>query len=217
MKTQFLDVVEDRATGDLGLIARGVRLMDYPMVAAGSFAGRLIAHDITEHMNGLKNIGSVDDELEAFGAILYGRCQTGHLEPLNLAYDICELARCYITGVNYRTSIPRTNKLDEEYECDLVAMVHEGVIMAHDELGDEDFDVSRAGEFKSTAIHYLRRGFRKAHRKYSDPCVLTQRFEGIQSAVDRIANEIEYEGQSFRLTIKDNRHFHCEEVYKYEY
>jgi len=220
MKTKYLDVVTDRATGELGLIVRGVRLMDYPMAAGGMQAGRLIAHDITEHVNGLKKIGSVDDELEALGAIIYGRIDCGLIEAGALKYDVSELARCYAEGVDFKTPVPRTKRLDEYVEEIILKSVRKGLHYVAEELGESDMPATyhkRLLEFRQAAPHYLRRGWRKACKKYKASYELVDMFTHIEKVVNRISNHIDHEGQVFKLTSRDNYNFYCEEVFEDEY
>lgn len=220
MKTYILQVVEDRALGELGLIVKGVRLMGYPMVAR---EGRLIAHDITEHMHGLKSIGSVDDELEALGAVYYGRGQCGEFgnPTTTLQYDVEELCRIYQQGVHFRNDVPRTKKLDEGEEEDIQNIVNGACnIVVRDLYDYGEWSASAEKDitvFRRAAIHFMRRGFRLAHRKYGSPIAMWDRFKGIERAVDSITNHIEYEGQKFKLSTTNNMHFRCEEIYEYDY
>lgn len=54
---------------------------DHPMRAWGDdqewMNGRLLAHDVVEHVNGYRNIGTVEDELQALGASWYTRGRWG--------------------------------------------------------------------------------------------------------------------------------------------
>ena len=65
MRYVRLQVAEDQLSGELGLKIKGMRATEG--MAMGS--GLLVAHDLLEHQNGLRAIGSVGDELEALGGI----------------------------------------------------------------------------------------------------------------------------------------------------
>ena len=69
-QTIILEVIRCAMTGELGVAPEGARNIDDYMADTD---GVLTAHDLLEHVNGAEHIGGIGDELEALGAIWYGR------------------------------------------------------------------------------------------------------------------------------------------------
>lgn len=65
-------------------------------------------------------------------------------------------------------------------------------------------------------LHYLRRGFRMASRRFQDAHAANRQFWAIADAVDRYAKHAEFEGQEYRLRYGDGCAT-CDEVYPDEY
>lgn len=74
LKSYSLDYDRDPNTGEYGFTF-GLQL-DYPTVATD---GILVAHDIVEHVNGLDNIGTIADELQALSGVWLTRASNGDL------------------------------------------------------------------------------------------------------------------------------------------
>jgi len=113
MKRVILTCVEDNVTGELGLIVDGLKQLSNEFMATTE--GLIIAHDLIEHQNGIKAIGSIDDELEALGACWWIRGQWGLLREGSynspeegLARDVGHLGEIFCRGVEFRTYVPRT-------------------------------------------------------------------------------------------------------------
>lgn len=69
-RREVIVIREDKSTGEIGFCFEKVALGDSPTVF---LEGRMAAHDLIEHMNGLSAIGSFEDEMEALGACYYVR------------------------------------------------------------------------------------------------------------------------------------------------
>lgn len=210
----LLEAREDNETGELGLLTVGTPLINgYPMVA---MTGMLIAHDLTEHVNGHRKIGSIDDELEALGGVWY--CRGRMLGRIDLEYDIVNLGEIYYRGVDYRNPVPVTRRSGDRYDNDFDAFMEDAARYLREgvrEWGDEE-EKERAEYFLSTAIHFIRVGYRKARKKYPNEYRMYDRFKNIERVVDTVLRDVEFEGQVFELSVvgTDAR---CHEVTDYYY
>lgn len=219
MKTVKLQVQEDIATGELGLTVKAMKMIDTPMVAN---EGLLIAHDLLEHQNGVKNIGSIDDELEALGGVWYIRGLSNKMRKGSsataydtLPYDICSLGEIYMHGVNFRTPVPNTRALDYDYEFGHI--ISSGIKKLREELDycEMTIDEVRLKAYEDACLHYMRRGFRKANRRYAGVYEASSMFWNVSNAVDTIIDLVDYEGQEFILRYDHNQAY-CNEYYDYE-
>lgn len=218
MKRVILECVKDGA-GTLGLIAQGMKVMaDEPMA---SNDGALIAHDLIEHINGLKAIGSIDDELEALGAVWFVRGQFGELRRRQFAYrDVCEsigydvmnLGMIYMRKVGFRNPAPDTRAGHEETTFQEILRHGKDTLIRELECNDDEIDHDRMAEYFDDAIHYIRTGYRKARKKYGEGYAINNVFWNIADAVDPHAKSCEFEGQLFELTYDQNS-ARCEEHY----
>lgn len=223
MRHLGLTVKEDLASGETGLILDDIHQIDTYMVTND---GLLIAHDILEHQNGLRSIGSVDDELEALGAIWYTRGWTGQLRrdgggsmyssEESIGSDILNLAQVYNNGVNFRTPVPNTRA--SEAEDPLQAICESGFDWIRKEFqhyDDEDINKERMSHYKASVIHYLRRGYSKAKKRFGSKNKAHHMFWSIAEAVNPVAKHVEFEGQQFKLSYDANRAY-CSEFYPEE-
>lgn len=212
MKT-YLIVHRDRETGELGFLPEGVRLMDYPMVAT---QGLLVAHDLIEHQNGPRAIGGLWDELEALGASWWVRGQFNDLSrngvgaryspEENLGSDVANLSAIW-EDLELSLATPPTTRAGD-YEDGLQGIIEAAVKDARD--NDRPMDP----EFRRAAIHWMRSGLRKARRRWRGRAITANRtFWDIAQAVDRVINEIEYEGQRFLLARRSG-YWYAEEIWE---
>jgi len=220
MRYKTLTAKEDYSLGEIGLMIDGVRMMDYPSVA---MEGRLIAHDILEHQNGLHNIGSIGDELEALGGVWYVRGQHGDITrdynvntpSQHIAADISNMAMMFVDGVGLNHPIPRTYSHD--YDEDFRDIIN---LARHDYLRElQDRDISdynqQIPEYFDACLHCMRSGFNKAARRFAN-IDANGLFWEIAKTVDPHAKHIEYEGQQFRLGYDSNQ-VQCYEIIEDEY
>lgn len=223
MTSRILDVVEDIMSGEIGLLLTDIHQINAFMTTT---SGRIIAHDIIEHQNGLKSIGSIDDELEALGACWYVRAFHGHLTARSmyspeeaLARDIANLGIIFARGVNYRTPVPNTksNIHDDAFN----EMLEIGCKTVRTDYLDQFDSIdakarTRMCRYERTAIHYLRTGFNKAAKRFRCHEDGFDMFSNIEEAVNNITPEISYVGQQFRLTYTRERAY-CHEIYEERY
>jgi hypothetical protein len=173
MKKIILNYVECHNSGVFGLLINGSDT--YKLIVATD--GVLAAHDILEHYTA-SCIGSVTDELEALGALWWvrgvyndiRRDVSSSLSPIEaLSYNISLMADYIYNGV---ASTP--NPL-VTYSCVYDDDFQEIISLAckrfkNTMLDDINTDIfrgaSQVNRYFDTAIHYMRRGYRKASRRY---------------------------------------------------
>ena len=200
---------EDYSLGEIGLMLDDVRQLDYPSVAQ---EGRLIAHDILEHQNGLHNIGSIGDELEALGGVWFVRGQWGDITrdqnvnsaEQHLASDVMNMAQLFANNVGFNFPVPRTYQhyQDDAFEC-IIQLGRKSYRSEWDCRADED--APPIPEYFDACLHYMRNGYNKAARRFGAGTWANSLFWNIAEAVDPHAKHIEYEGQRFRLGYDSNQ------------
>lgn len=212
MKTVTLEAFRDEQTGELGLGIVGVSRGDQTNAAS---SGDLLAHDLIEHVNGLARIGSIDDELEALGAIWYVRGQHGELNrdgrgsmhsvESNIASDVTRMFVDWQNGADLLINCtPRTCK------CDADEALQE--ILAHaDRTWRGEFSDNDAEEiyrrprdwqrYRRHALALMRIGYRKAYRKWErlGSYAANSQYWAIAEACDREAKSPEFEGARYTL------------------
>jgi hypothetical protein len=225
-----LIVGEDAVTGEMGLKLAGLPDIDWD--ASMTMEGRLIAHDLLEHVNGVENIGGIGEELQAMGGAWFVRGQFNDVTRsfnYNTAYehiasDISNMARDYASGESFGTKVPRT--YSSEWDSDFEDIINIAKDSAKSDLKDVILcdGKDEAREYKKrlkkyfkAVIHFMRSGIRKATRKYKKATVVNTLFWDIAHAVDAIIPEVDYCGQEFILTIDyRNNRVYCEQYYEYE-
>lgn len=216
---RHLNIVVRKDYGGIeGLMLEDVTLINTPMA---TLSGDLIAHDIMEHQNGLGSIGSVDDELEALGGLWYVRGRNGPIRPEAmhspeeaLTYEVANLFQYYTGGAKFRTPVPNTRAhiYDESFE----SVIAEAKKSIRDELSYQDMSVNytELDYYLDSVLHYLRRGYIKAKRRFGGRCAHSM-FWDIAEAVDNITDEIIGEGQTFVLSYDRNGAVCREKAYDY--
>ena len=173
LKTLVLEAFQDPEHGEIGLRVQGA-----PEGANAALDGLTIAHDIVEHVNGIKEIGSIDDELEALGAIWFARGQfadlrrngtgSAHTPHQNIASDIVGMFRDHYYGAYVNLKPLQTQRL-EEYDDDLERIIAEALKTTRAEI-DDDADlndvIAKERAYIATCLPRMRRGIRKARAKY---------------------------------------------------
>ncbi len=203
-----------------GFMVRGSRMADDFMADR---EGVLIAHDLLEHVNGVHNIGSVWDELEALGGIwqvrarhgelFTGRATYGNLKaydmPYQIASDITRMfgAWCYPESHYAGPGSFRAGSrpLDEETESSFAATLdyaRKDIPNEHSDIEPERESAFRASldSYLALALRRMRIGYRKAHKRYGDGWRGANQFVAIREAVASAAKQIETSGQDFRLS-----------------
>jgi len=222
-KSSILIVKQDQQTGEIGVVVDGVSVNGSPMVAR---EGILVAHDLFEHVNGLKNIGTVGDELEALGGIWYIRGRHGDIrrDGLGSMYtptesigsEFTQLYPYYHRSGHYGIPVPRTYKHDADE--DFKDIINHGKESTKGESEYYEWNCNNLKQFCQDTKHFLRSGYNKAKRKYQHTNI-NMLFWDVAEAVDEICNYIEFEGQEFKLTYSMSNEFrpYCEEHYNDEY
>lgn len=191
----------------------GLALKGAPVTAPGFMADRegvLIAHDLLEHVNGPRQIGSVWDELEALGAIWQVRARHGDLftgRPVNFSMAVnvaSDITRMFADWVysDKRYCGPwrgaegtRKHDYDSDFlEC--IAIARRDIPNEHDESETDLFPHIEA--YLALALRRMRIGFRKAQKRYGKGFHGSNQFVAIREAV--ASAHVEFEGQEFRLS-----------------
>lgn len=202
MRSLRLKSINCSVSGELGLVGKGMKLTHG---TSADNDGTLLAHDILEHQNGLKSIGSVGDEIEALGGVWFVRGQHGqlrrgshHTPHDGVASDLSNLCEIYMRGVPMRVDVINTR----EHDCDVD---FEDVIAISKNSNKwwikdcENFDQKRYKEFYRSAIHILRTGYNKANRRFKSPEYAHRLFWDMSEAIGRACEFLEFEGQEFVL------------------
>lgn len=225
MRNVRLQVKRDKSLGELGLIVKGVKMIETPMVTREGF---LIAHDLLEHQNGISAIGSVGDELEAVGAGWFTRGEMGDTrrslnggyepyEPVDgPARDLQNLCEVYMRGIPMRAPVRATRQ--HHCDTDFEEIIRRGKRLMRAEMEHyepEDINMNRFYQFFEYAKHLLRTGYRKASVRFDqNACFANSQFWAIAEAVDReTGGSFEFEDQEFKLAYGKQRAT-CEEFYE---
>lgn len=229
----YLQAIPDEFEREPGFIIKGQPRFDGLSAAR---EGVLIAHDILEHMNGVQQIGTVWDELEALGAIYQVRGRHGdlltksgsmHSVESNIASDVTRMFAEYVNNCYDGPGNPREGTrpcdADESFK-EIVEIARRDIPREHTDMGRGNDDEDENGwdkDLREAFPHYLalalrrmRIGFRKAQRKYGTGYQGYELFRLIRDAADKVHPG--FEGQEFVLYYNDERAF-IEEVYEEEY
>jgi hypothetical protein len=189
--------------------------------------GLLLAHDIIEHQNGHKNIGTVWDELEALGAIWYVRGQWGnmmqdrpsyHSPEVSIASDVTRMFGEFSADPDFGPgglkAGSRPHDHDESFES-IVAIARADIPREHRDMGhgnkeqedengwDSDLHALFA-DYLTLALHRMRIGFRKAKKRFEAKGASRHNagnmMYSIKEAIQEVAPHLDYEGQEFVLT-----------------
>lgn len=184
--------------------------------------GELTAHDVLEHQNGIANMGTVWDELEALGGIWQVRGRWGdmvregvsyHSPQSNVASDITRMFSDFSCdsdfGPGWRRVGTRAHIHDEDFR-DIIEIARKGIAAEYTDMGNGSPDEDENGwspelhalceDYLTLALHRMRVGFRKAERRFGDRFVGHSLFCDMRDAVKTAVKHIDYEGQEFRLS-----------------
>jgi len=199
--------IEDNMTGDLGfnLVNNAMPNTGEEFVAGG---GLIIAHDIIEHQQGLKKIGTLEDELIALGGIVYTRVITGELSNFvmtgeeNLSHDITRMFEYFNENTKRTGKKYYPKRLLEEYECDsideTIQKARKSLIL--NECEEHYYDDSRKTSIEpylAWTRHLMLHGLYLAEKRFGDSYIALNAFRRIKEEVDRFTPD--YEGQEFLL------------------
>lgn len=190
--------VDDR-TDEVGLV-----LADAPLHLNPGNQGRLLAHDLLEHQNGVRSIGSIADEIEAMGACWFVRGQTSTMSQAygqyrrpeeDIAYELNKLFDLHLNGVPLRSTVNNTYSHEQDE-------VFDEIIRFSKHLMDSSHKRKHStvlSDYCREAKHLLRSGMRKAEKRFEDPMTASRQFWAIADAIDSSIKHGVEEYQEFRL------------------
>jgi hypothetical protein len=205
---------EDEPSGNLGLIFKGT---EGPEIFADS-SGTLLAHDLLEHQNGFGRIGCPEDELEAMGGLWQVRGRWGDMvdedwrvwsiwSPVQtLGWELVTIARHTAEGENVHWSprLGRYHTRRHDYDEDFMEAIDFARPKIREEVRDSEgfFDIEA---FLENALHLMRRGFRKAQRRFGDDTLGIDTFRRFKEAVAQHCKNVEAPGEEYRLSYGNGR------------
>lgn len=218
MKTVNLFARYEDITGIVGLVCSGLpETKDEPMA---SNDGVMIAHYLIEHVNGIKKIGAIKDELQALGAMWFTRGQWGDVNQLykpsyishrSIGDDLSRLAvkflEEYSDHKDLYTGIPKREKKDNIQEH-LNQCIKQGLKNVFIELSYEtkvsSNQKSVITEFFNVASRIMRKGYDKIERKFESRVHANSLFWSIANAIDKVLGKWTYGtavsiGDTYRL------------------
>lgn len=177
--------------------------------------GGLLAHDIVEHQNGAKNIGTVDDELEACGGMWHSR---GRLNDFESRYYTPHQSVGSEIGNLFREQdywMPTKGiRPHEDLEDDLEEIIDEARKVIKAESYDDE-DLTDMANYLEAARRRFRIGYRKATRRFGSDYMSNDVYRNIRRALETTVKHIDYEGQEFILGY--DRHDATVREVEYEY
>lgn len=206
----FLTGTEHEDMGEIGLAFDGCQ---FPF-----FTGTLGAHDLIEHVNGVSNIGSVTDELQATGAAHYTRVQNGYnVTEDGLVNDLITSAVESVNSAEFGPTIPQQPESDndESYEW-IIEQFRENITAELNDDQMEEFDIDH---YCDQALQAMRLGESKQAERFETPWQACEVFQLVEDAINKhfgVSKDYShdakmsfecYEGQEFVLTVvKDDDH-----------
>ena len=205
VKGSFIIVKEQIHTGETGILPSCcVGDSVYPNMEPVTFA-----HDLVEHINGVDAIGSIEDELEALGVVLWIRGLAGDLDQgihtryTNVAHDIATLYEytAYDPDSGRDRTIEKIERPDEPTQVD------DDIEFTVNTFNDE---TPGREEFAEIARAYMELGAVKAKQKYGDWQTAYNVFDEAKKAFEYIKNRVgefggfeTFEGSKFYATVTD--------------
>lgn len=209
MRYLRIQSITDDVTGELGFNIKGNNLSnDGQYFVSGD--GLLIAHDIIEHQQGIDKIGvTLEDEIIAFGGIIYTRGMTGNLgSPMlrpeeSLGIELADFFRYYndikITTKHY----PKKWDYEELCEFDFIfdtvnkmkKILNENSYEEY--YSEEDNKKELLNPYIEWIRHHLKYGVYLAHKRYGCNYKAMTMFKCIQDEVNRFSPS--FEGEEFIL------------------
>lgn len=207
MKKIILEAFKDDNTGEVGLGLLGMP-RDENTNAGDAL---LIAHDIIEHVNGPSKIGTIDDEMEALGAIWYVRGQHEQLRrnsrsnytiEQSIASDVTRMFRDHLEGGQYVDfTMPRTHAVRADSYLQTIMLEADSTFM--DEFDDAVGRVQariKWPRYRALCLARMRVGYAKARRRWErkGQYAANNQFWAIHDAVELIGTP-ELEGRRYIL------------------
>jgi hypothetical protein len=199
MKAITYIVEEHDETGIVGLTPEGIRMHDQYIPTSG---GNAFAHDLLEHQNGFKSIGTIRDEIEAMGALAYVRGPYGTARKGSWVAVDESIRREVVDLIDPLTE-------DDERWHRLHTRLEPDTQLERDPIIDWVLEeIESSHELHGTTLmanieRLLNRGYMKAERRFKDQGWATDLFFHMTDTVDEvIKREGLEEGMRFRLLWK---------------
>ena len=213
MVKHILTYEEDRSRGTLGFRIEGTKIN--PEAYNMATDGLLVAHDLIEHVNGLKQIGTIGDELEALGAIWFVRGQWGELRrdnigsassvEQNIASDVINMGRSIVTkSTKYHKKVPNVKINGSDWLDTFKEIIQLSKLGLIGELEGEEWTQADLEQYLSDTLKFMIAGCKKAHAKYrviGGAVRANNLFWNIAEAVDGALKQAEFQGQQFALYV----------------
>jgi hypothetical protein len=212
MKAIFEVKIDDN--GNTGLIFKGAP-SNFDTVDLGSYKGygfnpaNLIVHDLIEH-DFKRDNGSVECELMALGAAMYGRANHGEIEVKGLLSDIVNCAR------DCNLEIEPTNKGLKQFEpiqWQIEELENYNLIKNICFELDMDRPNKEVKEFVKYAFRYIRQGARRAEKRFGNSSSMVCFFSRLSSEIMQKGKYIEeyeqlivnfcFKKQSYKVEVKN--------------
>lgn len=162
---------------------------------------RVFAHDLVEHVNGVCEIGSIDDELEALGALWLIRGGSGANEVTDegLRHDVEHLWSFFKEGVDFRTPIPQVVMTEDVDEI----LIEEMVLYLESEWDDSEdgYERERLKEYIEGVRAFMAEGMQKTRMRYSSPRAAELCFQNTYAAFEKMRNYFDHY-QNFEFVIE---------------
>lgn len=184
MKTVTIVPMECRETGSWGIAVKGI---DTSLDLFVATQGRLVAHDLLEHLDGIDKIGDLEDELRALGALMYvrgwsydwGRYSVGEVIASDLSFLFDQMDQDFL-----QRKVPRTCRLDDEVEQEIETALRE----AHKEFVYAEIKGNWWKDYAPRIRAQLRIGYRKARQRYAGHATWNA-FDAIEAAANEMIRE----------------------------
>jgi len=177
-------IVSDQNTGEIGLVP----LSCYESSTYPSHDALTFAHDLVEHVNGTPNIGTIEDELEALGCVLWIRGLSGELdEGIHSRYThIASDLQSLFEASGHNPENPHGRKIKAIERPDEPSQVDDDIDYSIATFNDETVE---AEEFAEIARAYMEAGAVKAEQLYGDWNTAYAVFDSARSAYQAIIDE----------------------------
>ena len=158
---------------------------NYPsMEGSDVLRADMVAHDIVEHVNGWENICTVEDELEALGAVIMSRVDPGELETHHLKTDIMNTYSYATYRELDKAPVRKLNLLIEELYADDLRFTREEL---KDSIG---IDMEDAVIPMDEILLWVSSGYEKAKQIYHlHEFHMNNMFNYVKQAVEKVCPE----------------------------
>lgn len=203
----FLTAKECEHVGEVGITFNSLNIEDAPFVA---FNGTIVAHDIIEHVNGIEHIGTVSDEFQALGGVIFTRLDMHRVTEQSLMNALLSLISRIYDGIG--PFIPPQPETDDDNVFEWIIAVFRELVKI--ELSDEKLEFFPMEEFCDQALQGMRLGYTKQKERFKSKYDACETFIKIEDAINsyfKLPSEYsygasmlltpEYEGQEFILTV----------------